>query len=110
MNVIVLGDSMVGVTTAYYLLEHGHEGTLIERRPGVARACSHANGGFVAIGRAVHCGDRPCDRFGRHEQPPNHGAPPTLVVPIAATSPEPDDDVDRGIARGWASRWLWRMR
>ena len=49
MNVIVLGDGMVGVTTAYYLFEDGHEGTLIERRPGVARACSHANGGFVAI-------------------------------------------------------------
>ena len=49
MNVIVLGGGVAGVTTAYYLLEGGHEVTLIERQPRVARECSHANGGFVAI-------------------------------------------------------------
>jgi D-amino-acid dehydrogenase len=44
----------------------------------------------ISVGTAsltVHCGDRPCDRCGRHEQPPNHGAPPTLVVAIAADEP-----------------------
>jgi glycine/D-amino acid oxidase-like deaminating enzyme len=34
MNVIVLGGGVVGVTTAYYLLKHGHEVTQIERQPG----------------------------------------------------------------------------
>ncbi len=53
MKVIVLGGGVVGVTTAYYLLKDGHEVTLIDRQPGVARECSHANGGFVAISQAV---------------------------------------------------------
>jgi D-amino-acid dehydrogenase len=53
MKVIVLGGGVVGITTAFYLLQDGHEVTLIERQPGVARECSHANGGFVAISQAV---------------------------------------------------------
>jgi D-amino-acid dehydrogenase len=53
MKVIVLGGGVVGVTTAYYLLRDGHDVTLIERQAGVARECSHANGGFVAISQAV---------------------------------------------------------
>ena len=53
MKVIVLGAGVVGVTTAYYLLKDGHQVMLIERQAGVARECSHANGGFVAISQAV---------------------------------------------------------
>jgi D-amino-acid dehydrogenase len=53
MKVIVLGGGVVGVTTAYYLLKDGHQVMLIERQQGVARECSHANGGFVAISQAV---------------------------------------------------------
>jgi D-amino-acid dehydrogenase len=53
MKVMVLGGGVVGVTTAYYLLKDGHEVTLIDRQAGVARECSHANGGFVAISQAV---------------------------------------------------------
>ena len=53
MKVVVLGGGVVGVTTAFYLLRDGHEVTLVERQPGVARECSHANGGFVAISQAV---------------------------------------------------------
>ena len=53
MKVIVLGAGVVGVTTAYYLLRDGYEVMLIERQAGVARECSHANGGFVAISQAV---------------------------------------------------------
>ena len=53
MKVVVLGAGVVGVTTAYYLLRDGHEVMLIERQAGVARECSHANGGFVAISQAV---------------------------------------------------------
>jgi D-amino-acid dehydrogenase len=53
MKVIVLGAGVVGVTTAYYLLKDGHEVMLVDRQPGVARECSHANGGFVAISQAV---------------------------------------------------------
>jgi glycine/D-amino acid oxidase-like deaminating enzyme len=53
MNVIVLCGGVFGVTTAYYLLKDGHEVTQIERQPGVARECSHANGGLVAISQAA---------------------------------------------------------
>jgi D-amino-acid dehydrogenase len=53
MKVIVLGAGVVGVTTAYYLLKDGHQVMLIDRAEGVARECSHANGGFVAISQAV---------------------------------------------------------
>jgi D-amino-acid dehydrogenase len=53
MRVIVLGAGVVGVTTAYYLLKDGHQVIVIDRQPGVARECSHANGGFVAISQAV---------------------------------------------------------
>src|SRR5918995_920603 len=53
MKVIVLGAGVVGVTTAYYLLKDGHQVMVIDRQPGVARECSHANGGFVAISQAV---------------------------------------------------------
>jgi hypothetical protein len=56
----------------------------------------------------VHCGDRPCERCGRHEQAPNHGAPPTLVVAIAAASLEPDDDMGCRVARPCG--WLRRLR
>jgi D-amino-acid dehydrogenase len=53
VKVVVLGGGVVGVTTAYYLLKDGHQVTVIERQAGVARECSHANGGFVAISQAV---------------------------------------------------------
>jgi D-amino-acid dehydrogenase len=53
MNVIVLGGGVFGVTTAYYVLKGGHEATQIERQPGAARECSHANGGLVAISQAA---------------------------------------------------------
>lgn len=70
MNVIVLGGGVAGVTTAYYLLEDGHEVTLIERQPRVARECSHANGGFVAISQRYP--GRPPRRADQYLQ--DHGA------------------------------------
>ena len=46
--------------------------TQIERQPGVARECSHANGGFVAISQAVTWS------AGRADQDlQDHGAAPT---------------------------------
>ena len=43
----VLGGGISGTLTAYYLARLGHDVTLIERRPGVAREASFANGGLV---------------------------------------------------------------
>ncbi len=44
MHVAVLGAGVVGITTAHYLLQAGHDVTIIDRAPGAATQCSHANG------------------------------------------------------------------
>jgi D-amino-acid dehydrogenase len=53
MKTIVLGSGIIGTMTAYYLVRHGHEVTVIDRQSDVARECSFANGGFIAIGQAI---------------------------------------------------------
>ena len=44
MHVAVLGAGVVGVTTAHFLAEAGHDVTIIDQAAGVARECSAANG------------------------------------------------------------------
>lgn len=44
MHVAVLGAGVVGVTTAWYLAEAGHEVTVIDSENAVAQGCSFANG------------------------------------------------------------------
>ena len=44
MRVAVLGAGVVGVTTAHFLGEAGHDVTIIDRNDDVAAACSRANG------------------------------------------------------------------
>src|SRR3546814_112188 len=51
-KVIVLGAGVVGVTSAWYLAEAGHEGVLVDRRPGPALETSFANAGEIAPGYA----------------------------------------------------------
>jgi D-amino-acid dehydrogenase len=53
VRIAVLGAGIVGLTTAYQLVRRGHEVTVIDRRPGPAMECSHANGGYIAISQAV---------------------------------------------------------
>jgi D-amino-acid dehydrogenase len=48
MKVAVLGGGVVGVATAYFLAEDGHEVTLIERRDRAAQETSRGNAGLVA--------------------------------------------------------------
>ena len=50
MKVIVLGAGVIGVTTAWYLAEQGHEVEVIDRQPGVALETSYANAGQVSPG------------------------------------------------------------
>ncbi|WP_447763464.1 D-amino acid dehydrogenase [Sphingopyxis panaciterrae] len=52
MKVVVLGAGVVGVTSAYYLAEAGHEVTLIDRQPGPALETSFANAGEISPGYA----------------------------------------------------------
>lgn len=47
MRIIVLGAGIVGVTTAYFLRERGHEVTVVERRAEVAAETSVGNAGHV---------------------------------------------------------------
>jgi D-amino-acid dehydrogenase len=52
MKVAVLGAGVVGITSAYYLAEAGHEVTVIERQAGPALETSFANAGEVSPGYA----------------------------------------------------------
>ncbi|MGV8937401.1 MAG: D-amino acid dehydrogenase [Allorhizobium sp.] len=47
MKVIIIGAGVVGVTTAWYLTELGHEVTVVERLPGVACEASYGNAGGI---------------------------------------------------------------
>lgn len=52
MRVVVLGAGLVGVASAWYLREDGHEVTVIDRQPGVALETSFANGGQISTSHA----------------------------------------------------------
>lgn len=52
MRVIVLGAGVIGVTSAYYLHQAGHEVVVIDRQPGPALETSFANAGEVSPGYA----------------------------------------------------------
>jgi D-amino-acid dehydrogenase len=49
MHVIVLGAGLIGVTSAWYLKQAGHEVTVIDRQPAVALETSFANGGQISV-------------------------------------------------------------
>jgi D-amino-acid dehydrogenase len=50
MKVCVLGGGVVGIATAYYLAEDGHEVTVVDRQPEAANETSFGNAGLVAAG------------------------------------------------------------
>lgn len=52
MKIIVLGAGVIGVTTAYYLTEAGHEVTVIDRQAGPGLETSFANAGEISPGYA----------------------------------------------------------
>lgn len=52
MRILVLGAGVVGVTSAWYLAEAGHEVTVLDRQPAAAMETSFANGGQISVG---HC-------------------------------------------------------
>jgi D-amino-acid dehydrogenase len=49
MKVIVLGAGIIGVATAWYLLEEGHDVTVVERQPEAALETSFANGAQISV-------------------------------------------------------------
>ena len=52
MKIIVLGAGVVGVTSAWYLAEAGHEVHVIERQSGAGLETSFANGGQISVSQA----------------------------------------------------------
>ena len=52
MRIVVLGAGVVGVTSAWYLAESGHEVVVLDREPGPALGTSFANAGQVSPGYA----------------------------------------------------------
>jgi len=49
MKVIVVGAGIIGVATAWYLLEEGHDVTVVERQPEAALETSFANGAQISV-------------------------------------------------------------
>lgn len=49
MRVVVIGAGVVGVTTAWYLAESGHEVTVLDRQPAAGMETSFANGGQISV-------------------------------------------------------------
>lgn len=50
MTVVVVGAGIVGLMNAYHLAEDGHQVIILESNEAVARKCSYANAGLVAVG------------------------------------------------------------
>ena len=50
MKVLVLGSGVIGVTSAWYLSQAGHEVTVVDRQADSAKETSYANGGQVSWG------------------------------------------------------------
>jgi D-amino-acid dehydrogenase len=49
MRVIVLGAGIIGVSTAWHLLERGHEVTLVDRQADAAMETTFANAGQISV-------------------------------------------------------------
>jgi len=50
MKVLVLGGGVIGVTSAWYLAEAGHEVVVVERQSGAGMETSYANAGEISPG------------------------------------------------------------
>jgi D-amino-acid dehydrogenase len=52
MKVIVLGSGLLGVSSAYYLSQQGHDVTVVDRQASAAAETSFANGGQISVSHA----------------------------------------------------------
>lgn len=53
MHVLVIGGGVIGITTAYYLQQHGFGVTLVEGRSALATGASHVNAGQLSADYAT---------------------------------------------------------
>lgn len=49
MKIIVLGAGTIGISTAWHLIQRGHQVTVVERQPGAALETSFANGAQISV-------------------------------------------------------------
>jgi D-amino-acid dehydrogenase len=49
MRVVVLGAGIIGVSTAWHLLQRGHEVTIVDRQPEAALETSYANAAQISV-------------------------------------------------------------
>jgi D-amino-acid dehydrogenase len=49
MHVVILGAGIIGVSTAWHLLQRGHEVTVVERQPDAALETSFANAAQISV-------------------------------------------------------------
>src|SRR5687768_18607833 len=49
MNILVLGAGIIGTSTAWHLLERGHEVTVVDRQDAAARETSFANAAQISV-------------------------------------------------------------
>ncbi len=52
MKVVVLGAGLLGVTSAYFLRQQGHDVTVVDRQASPAAETSFANGGQISVSHA----------------------------------------------------------
>src|SRR5256885_591968 len=57
MHVAVLGAGVIGVTSAWYLAQAGHEVTVVDRHAQAGEETSFANGGRNSVSRAPPWGE-----------------------------------------------------
>ncbi|HET6719104.1 MAG TPA: FAD-dependent oxidoreductase [Rhodocyclaceae bacterium] len=74
MKLLVLGAGVVGVTSAWYLRQAGHEVTVVDRQPAAAQETSFANGGQISVSHAEpwanpHAPLQALKWFGREDAP-----------------------------------------
>jgi len=50
MHIIILGAGIIGISTAWHLLEQGHDVTVVERQPDAALETSFANAAQISVG------------------------------------------------------------
>jgi D-amino-acid dehydrogenase len=91
VKVLVLGAGVVGVTSAWYLAEAGHEVSVVERQPSAAMETSFANGGQISAG---------------HAEP---WAKPSVLPKILRWLGHEDAPLLFRPRRDWA-QWMWGLR
>jgi D-amino-acid dehydrogenase len=52
MRVLVLGAGVIGVSSAWYLRQSGHEVVVVDRQPGAGLETSFANGGQISVSQS----------------------------------------------------------